>query len=63
MLRLSYLGVVIYFQRRAVKLQQQKQKEELQRAQQKEREQEKERALTAKVVKHSKDTKTEKEPS
>lgn len=49
--------------RRAVKLQQQKQKEELQRAQQKEREQEKERALTAKVAKQSKDTKTEKEPS
>ena len=50
-------------QRRAVKLQQQKQKEELQRQHQIEREQEKERMLTAKVVKPTKDAKPEKEAS
>ena len=52
-----------FFQRRAVKIQQQKQKDELQRAAQRERELEKERMLTAKVVKPDKGAKTDKEPS
>ena len=64
-----YLGALrvntegFFFQRRAVKIQQQKQKDELQRAAQRERELEKERMLTAKVVKPDMGAKTDKEPS
>lgn len=50
-----YVQYIDFLQRRAVKIQQQKQKEELTRADQIERERERERMLTAKVAKPPKD--------